>query len=82
MRNIFKKINRQKKAMVVNKPCYLCGKSDWQTYPVIIPKIDFDDTVEWICRRHMDDGWIEVNAFTGMPIFMVGKESIETNSDA
>ena len=55
--------------MSESKPCYFCEKEDEQTFPTII-----DNQVEWICRRHMWLGHIMIDAFTGMPIIMAGRE--------
>ena len=60
--------------MTKSKPCYFCEKVDEQTFPTIIPTVDFDDHLEWICRRHMWPGHIMIHAFTGLPFIMIGRE--------
>jgi hypothetical protein len=58
-------------------PCYFCGKSDWQTFPTVVPRADLNDTIEWTCRRHLWDGYMIIDAFTGMPITMLGNAEPE-----
>ena len=64
----------------MNKPCFFCGKDDWPTEPTIYYATDDEDEdpIKWICQRHLWNGSTMINAFTGMPICMVGFE--EENS--
>jgi hypothetical protein len=57
------------------KLCYFCEKNDEPTFPIILKSLEFgDDRLHWTCKRHLWPGHVVVDAFTGLPIVMAGRE--------